>query len=312
MEFYISSWSLRSLLRSPSDWHELPRMAKQNDFRGIEIMDRQIGHFPRGSLRQFARECRNANCAVILDVSSDFTLRDPGERQANREYVLSMLQTAQIFEANKIRILLGGQSLSVQKLFRKFQHRPPTERRTSDGYSKTEPVLQRALSGATVARVTHFLRRHTMAGPKPAAAQIHTAIHELQHILPSAAANGQHLLIENHWGISSHPEIILQIVQAVESPWLGVCADFDNFPRTVDVNSAFAQLLPQAGHVHAKSYGFRKNGHPQKLDLERFMRSMCEKQYEGGLTIEYMGRGNPWSGTRDTKEYLKNLLLHRL
>ena len=52
----------------------------------------------------------------------------------------------------------------------------------------------------------------------------------IQECLPAAEKAGVMLALENHWGLTTRPETLLRIYQAVRSPWLGINLDTGNFP----------------------------------------------------------------------------------
>ena len=51
----------------------------------------------------------------------------------------------------------------------------------------------------------------------------------IEKCLPAAEKCGVLLGLENHWGLARTPEGLLRIVNAVNSPWLGVTLDTGNF-----------------------------------------------------------------------------------
>src|SRR5207302_7367291 len=51
----------------------------------------------------------------------------------------------------------------------------------------------------------------------------------IHRCLPKAQECGVILALENHWGLARTPEGLLRIVNAINSPWLGVLMDTGNF-----------------------------------------------------------------------------------
>src|SRR3954451_7861146 len=70
--------------------------------------------------------------------------------------------------------------------------------------------------------------------------------------LKSAQDCGVLLALENHWGLGLTPEGVLRIVNAVNSPWLGVLMDTGNFLE--DPYDRLAKIAPKTVYVQAKTY----------------------------------------------------------
>jgi hydroxypyruvate isomerase len=66
-----------------------------------------------------------------------------------------------------------------------------------------------------------------------------------------AATRGVFLGLENHGGIVTEPDDLLDIVRAVDSPWLGINLDTGNF-HTEDPYADLARCLPYAVNVQLK------------------------------------------------------------
>ena len=49
----------------------------------------------------------------------------------------------------------------------------------------------------------------------------------IEQCLPAAEKAGMMLALENHWGLTTRPENLLRICNAVRSPWLGINLDLD-------------------------------------------------------------------------------------
>ena len=54
-------------------------------------------------------------------------------------------------------------------------------------------------------------------------------IESIMECLPAAEKAGVVLALENHWGLTRTPKGLLRIVNAIDSPWLGVLMDTGNF-----------------------------------------------------------------------------------
>jgi len=121
---------------------------------------------------------------------------------------------------------------------------------------------------------------------------------------------GVKVMIENHGGISSDPDAVLQILKTANSEYLGTAPDFGNFPESVRYEG-LAKLMPYAIAVHAKLYEFDERGEEKRFDLPRCMQIVKDAGYRGPLSIEFEGPiggpGQPadeWEGIAKCKDLL--------
>jgi sugar phosphate isomerase/epimerase len=108
---------------------------------------------------------------------------------------------------------------------------------------------------------------------------------------------GIFLGLENHHGIVAEPEQILHIVNAVNSPWLGINCDTANF-QTADPYASLEKIAPYAVNVHFKGEIHPKgNEHPGvPADLPRLMKILRDANYQGYLALEYESAEAPATG----------------
>lgn len=101
---------------------------------------------------------------------------------------------------------------------------------------------------------------------------------------------GLGVLVENHGGLSSRVDRILELVEAVGDPAFGTLPDFGNFPAGVDRYDAVERLLPHAGAVSVKCLDFDSTtGDETTFDLARMLDLVLQSDYHGTLGIEYEG-----------------------
>lgn len=106
-----------------------------------------------------------------------------------------------------------------------------------------------------------------------------------------AAKKGIILGIENHGGITSRAERILQIVRKVDSPWVGVNLDTGNFLR--DAYHQLEMILPYAASVQVKTQIRGDDGKPQPSDWDRIAKMLVNGGYRGYLALEYELKEDP-------------------
>jgi sugar phosphate isomerase/epimerase len=123
------------------------------------------------------------------------------------------------------------------------------------------------------------------------------AIEGINAVLPYAAKKGIVLALENHGGITSTPEQIMKLVNAIDSPNFGVNLDTGNFHGS-DPYAEIAQLAPYAMNVQVKTEikrgGSRPNGgRVEEADLSRIVGILREARYSGYVVLEYEAGEDP-------------------
>jgi sugar phosphate isomerase/epimerase len=112
------------------------------------------------------------------------------------------------------------------------------------------------------------------------------------------------LLLENHGGLSSDPENIIEVVKGVGSDHFGVCADFGNFPDDVRVEG-LKKLVPYTKLVHAKTYDFDENDEVAEYNFGDCLRIFQDAGYSGYISVEFEGEGDQWEGVKRTIELIQ-------
>jgi L-ribulose-5-phosphate 3-epimerase len=116
------------------------------------------------------------------------------------------------------------------------------------------------------------------------------------------------VIIENHGGLSSDPDSLIQVMKGVNSPYFGTLPDFGNFPRGVDKYEAVRRMMPYAKAVSAKCYDFNEKGDETTIDFGRMMKIVTDAGYHGYVGIEYEGgRLSEAEGILAAKKLLERL-----
>jgi L-ribulose-5-phosphate 3-epimerase len=103
-----------------------------------------------------------------------------------------------------------------------------------------------------------------------------------------AGSKGVILGLENHGGITERASRILQIVDTVNSPWVGVNLDTGNFRD--DAYRQIEMILPKAVNAQFKSEIRNEAGERVDADWDRIMRMFAKHGYRGYLALEYEGK----------------------
>lgn len=105
-----------------------------------------------------------------------------------------------------------------------------------------------------------------------------------------SGSKGVILGLENHGGITAKAGRIVEIVKAVNSPWVGVNLDTGNFDS--DPYTQIAQILPYSVNVQFKM-DIRDGGQRVPSDWDRLTRMLAEAGYRGYMALEYEAKEDP-------------------
>lgn len=97
------------------------------------------------------------------------------------------------------------------------------------------------------------------------------------------------VIIENHGGVSSQPEVVVSLMKKVNRPNFGTLPDFGNFPKELDKYEAVAQLMPYAKGVSYKCYFEGPGPSEERYDPARMFGVVEKSDYKGFVGIEYEG-----------------------
>jgi sugar phosphate isomerase/epimerase len=123
-----------------------------------------------------------------------------------------------------------------------------------------------------------------------------------------AGKHGVFLGLENHGGIVAEPQDLLDIVQAVKSPWVGINLDTGNF-QTDDPYADLARCATYAVNVQVK-VEIKPRGKKEKepSDLKRLAKILRDANYQGFVALEYEAKPDPWQAVPDILKKLGDLL----
>lgn len=107
-----------------------------------------------------------------------------------------------------------------------------------------------------------------------------------------AGTRGIMLALENHGGLTTTADDLLELTEAVQSPWFGVNLDTGNF-HSRDVYGDLKRLAPYAVNVQVKVM-IRPEGEPeQPADFHRLASILRESGYRGYVVLEYEEKEDP-------------------
>ena len=128
-------------------------------------------------------------------------------------------------------------------------------------------------------------------------------IESIMECLPAAEKAGVVLALENHWGLTRTPKGLLRIVNAIDSPWLGVLMDTGNFLE--DPYNKLEQIATQTVFVQAKTYYGGGEWYTLDLDYPRIAQILKRANYQGYISLEFEGKEDANTGVPKSLELLR-------
>jgi sugar phosphate isomerase/epimerase len=111
------------------------------------------------------------------------------------------------------------------------------------------------------------------------------AAESFRNLLEYAQGSGLNIIIENHGGASSDPEVLLGVMKAVDNPRFGTLPDFGNINNSDDRYEVIRRIMPFAKGVSVKAAWSADGTHPQ-WDLEKLIRICQAAGFHGYWGIE--------------------------
>ncbi|MBY0506344.1 MAG: sugar phosphate isomerase/epimerase [Bryobacteraceae bacterium] len=163
----------------------------------------------------------------------------------------------------------------------------------------------------------HSIRTNMYPGPKQpegaaeVAAFVDRCAESFTDLCAYARKANLNVIIENHGGVSSQPEVVVSLMKKVNAPNFGTLPDFGNFPKEIDRYDAVKQLMPHAKGVSFKCFDFDAAGRETTIDMDKMMGIVEAAGYRGYVGIEYEGnRLTEFEGIQGAKRYLAQWTAH--
>jgi sugar phosphate isomerase/epimerase len=232
-------------------------LAADMGFDGVEILEKQMHTKEPAYLRKLKRQSLVAGLALRgLSTHQSFLFPKAEERKKNIDITIASIEMAYVLGIPTVRINTGrwGTSKDFDELMKNRGIEPPLP-----GYADEDAFPW--------------------------------VIESIERCLPAAEKCGVVLGLENHWGLARTPEGLLRIVNAVNSPWLGVTLDTGNFLE--DPYQRIEKIAPKATHVHAKTYYGGGMWYTLDLDYARIAAILRKANYRGYISLEFEGNEDP-------------------
>ncbi len=131
------------------------------------------------------------------------------------------------------------------------------------------------------------------------------AVDVLGRAAEDAGKKGIILGLENHGGITSRAETMIQILKRVNSPWVGVSLDTGNFRD--DPYGQIEVCAPYAVNVQVKTRVMDNRGKLAPADWDRILKILSTAGYKGYLALEYEADEDPEIAVPQFTQKLKSL-----
>lgn len=133
----------------------------------------------------------------------------------------------------------------------------------------------------------------------PAEEQKKLAAEGLHRLAEKAKEFGLYILIENHGGMSSNADWLVETIKLANHELLGTVVDFDNFTFSEDFiwgdgdiynrYIGVEKLIPFAKSVSAKTHAFDIQGFETTIDYTRMMQLVKNSGFSDYICVEYEG-----------------------
>jgi sugar phosphate isomerase/epimerase len=213
-------------------------------------------------------------------------------KDTNREFLLKLKRHA----------FLRGVSLSGGAVGNNFVLPPGPER------EKNLALVKKWVDYCELLGAPHI---RVFAGTKPKDMSMEDAmkycIETMREACAYAGEHGIYLGLENHGGIVAEPGPILEILKAVDSPWLGINFDSGNF-RTADPFADLVKIAPYAVNVQIKTEVQPAGKSAAHADLKRVIEILRDAHYQGYVALEFEENADPWKTIPGVLEELHHLI----
>ncbi|MEM6915825.1 MAG: sugar phosphate isomerase/epimerase family protein [Verrucomicrobiota bacterium] len=135
--------------------------------------------------------------------------------------------------------------------------------------------------------------------------QVKLVVDGLSHITEFGAEHGINVLVENHGGLSSNAEWIVEVMEGVGHEKCGTLPDFGNFRikegESYDSYEGTKKMMPWAKGVSVKDQVWDANANRSALDYDRMLKIVLDAGFNGYFGIEHGG----FAGLNASREKLE-------
>ena len=223
-------------------------------FDGVELLHRQFENETTSYLNKLKRQAFARGLdLVMLSIHQNFVKPDPAERKKMIDHTTHCIELAVQLGIPAVRLNSGRWETiqSFDDLMKVKGDEPPLP-----GYKKEDAIKW--------------------------------CIDSIHQCLPAAEKAGVVLALENHWGLTTSVDTLLEIVRAVDSPWLSVNLDTGNFPG--EPYAGLEKVAPHAIIAQAKTYYGGGVWYTLDLDYKRIAGIFRKAGFQGYISLEMEGK----------------------
>lgn len=134
------------------------------------------------------------------------------------------------------------------------------------------------------------------------------AVDNTKRLLERADRLEMNLLLAPHAGLTGKPDRLTQLVKKIGGFRIGTLPDFQAAADTGSAVEALRRLTPYASAVVASALTFDAAGKHEQYDLAACFDAVQSVGFEGALSIEYRGKGDPAEGVRKAREIFERAI----
>ncbi|MDH7571168.1 MAG: sugar phosphate isomerase/epimerase family protein, partial [Armatimonadota bacterium] len=153
-----------------------------------------------------------------------------------------------------------------------------------------------------------YFRVNTGGRPDGPPEMLQACIDSFRRLAEEGERRGIKIATENHGGLSTDPDMMVRLVQGVNSPAMATLPDLGNFPEEI-VEEGIRKIMPWAANVHVK---WTRRDAPGKRDIPALIKMVKETGFDGTLMIEDGGPVCDHMGVLELKGALIACLNSRL
>ncbi|MET7256827.1 sugar phosphate isomerase/epimerase family protein [Dyadobacter fermentans] len=241
-------------------------------FDGVEILHRQMDNETVPYMNKLKRLAFDNGLALpLLSIHQSFVQPKPEDRKKDIEHTLKCINLATQMGIPAIRMNTGSwRTVKRDANYYKDGKEPPIQ-----GFTDQDAIKW--------------------------------CIESMQECLVAAEKAGVVLAIENHWGLSSNIDYLLEIYKPLaSSPAMGMNVDTGNFVG--DPYPQFERLAPYATIVQAKTYYGGGHYYDLDLDYKRIAGILRKANFKGYVSLEMEGKEDPATAVPKSLKVLREAL----
>lgn len=295
---------LPELLSGRLTCQELPALAAEHGFNGLDWMDRLLPSWRKEEWGALGRACQQAGLGPGgLNLSLTYTASQP-RLERKLAHLQRLLARGHLLQVQVVRLALDRGGLSINNILEILASlRPASSRR----HTPLGPLARAAYGALNRFGLTGDQGRRLVAPPRASHDELQAAVHPLDRLAETARGLGLSLGLENHWGLTSHPADMLALLGLLDSPHLGICLDLGNFYQDQDALAGVALLAPSAVQVHYKAQGEDLEQEALILDYPARLGLLKDAGYHGAFSVEYEGPRPGLAGAAAAARVLRRL-----